>query len=91
MALPTEDFTDVTLMEMMLEVLMGMVDMEIDKVADFMVEMEVDKVGEMVVKIPNVISNEGFTGVTLAIGDTCGNCIRGANGGDEQRGRQGGR
>ena len=34
------------------------------------------------VKIPN----EGFTGVTLASGDTCGNCIRGANGG-----RQGGR
>ena len=87
MEILTEDFTDVTLMEMMLEVLMGMVDMEIDKVADFMVEMEVDKVGEMVVKIPN----EGFTGVTLAIGDTCENCIRGANGGDEQRGRQGGR
>ena len=41
MEIPTEDFTDVTLMEMMLEVLMGMVDMEIDKVADFMVEMEV--------------------------------------------------
>ena len=41
MEILTEDFTDVTLMEMMLEVLMGMVDMEIDKVADFMVEMEV--------------------------------------------------
>ena len=52
-----------------------------------MMEMEADKPAEMVVDIPN----ENFTGVTLAIGDTCENCIRGANGGDEQRGRQGGR
>ena len=58
-----------------------------DHIVGRLTKMEVDKVGEMVVKIPN----EGFSGVTLAIGDTCGNCIRGANGGDEQRGRQGGR
>ena len=38
----------------MLEVLMRMMDMEVDKVADMMVETEVDKVTEMVVKIPAI-------------------------------------
>ena len=58
------------LMEMMLELVMGVKDMEVDKVADdvadIIVEMEVDKVAEMVVNIPN----EDFTGVSLAIAET---------------------
>ena len=46
----------------MLEVLMGMMDMEVDKVAEMMVEMEVDKVTEMVVKIPieEIIWNNSY-------------------------------
>ena len=62
MKIPTEDFTDVTLaisdtyMEMMLEVVMGVMDMEDDKVAD------------MVLNFPY----EDFTDVTMAIGDTYG-------------------
>ena len=53
--IPTEDFADVTLailMEMMLDVAMGMIDMEDDKVAD------------MVLMIPN----EDFSDGTVAIG-----------------------
>ena len=58
MKIPAEDSTVVTLailMEMMLDVAIGVMDMEDDKVAD------------MVLKIPN----EDFTDVTVAIGDTC--------------------
>ena len=39
------------------------------------VDIDVDKVADMVVKIPN----EDFTDVTLAIGDTNGNYVRGGN------------
>ena len=68
MKIPSEDFTDVTLailMEMMLDVAIGVMDMEDDKVAD------------MVLKFPN----EDFTDVTVAIGDTYGDDVRGNDGG----------
>ena len=45
---------------------------------DMRMEMEVDKPAEMVVDIPN----EDFTGVTLAIGDSYGDGVRGDDGGD---------
>ena len=48
-------------MEMMLDVAMGVIDMEDDKVAD------------MVLMIPN----EDFSGGTVAIGDTQGDDVRG--------------
>ena len=48
-------------MELMLEVAMGVMDMEDDKVDD------------MVLKIPNY----DFTDVTVAIGDTYGDDVRG--------------
>ena len=64
MKIPTEDFTGVTLV-MMLEVAMGVMDMEDDKVAD------------MVLKFPY----EDFTDVTVAIGDTYGDDVRGNDGG----------
>ena len=45
------------LLEMMLEVVMGLVYMEVDKVvnevADMVVNMKADKVADMLVKIPN--------------------------------------
>ena len=47
-------------MEMMLEVVMGMVDMEVDKVADMVLDMVVE-----------------FTNMTLVIGDTYGDKVRG--------------
>ena len=50
---------------MMLEVAMGVMDMEDDKVAD------------MVLKIPN----EDFTDVTVGISDTYGDDVRGTDGG----------
>ena len=68
MKIPAEDFTFVTLailMEMMLDVAIGVMDMEDDKVAD------------MVLKFPN----EDFTDVTVAIGDTYGDDVRGNDGG----------
>ena len=64
MKIPVEDFTVVTLailMEMMLDVAIGVMDMEDDKVAD------------MVLKFPN----EDFTDVTVAIGDTYGDDVKG--------------
>ena len=54
----------VILIEMMLEVLIGVLVMEVDKVADEVTNMEVDKVTDM--KIPI----EDLTDVILAIGDT---------------------
>ena len=51
-------------MELMLEVAMGVMDMEDDKVDD------------MVLKIPNY----DFTDVTVAIGDTYGDDVRGNDG-----------
>ena len=52
MKIPNEDFTDESLaiddtLEMMLEVVMGVVYMEVDKVADMVVNMKVDKVADM--------------------------------------------
>ena len=66
MKIPAEDSTVVTLailMEMMLDVAIGVMDMEDDKVAD------------MVLKFPN----EDFTDVTLAIDDTLGDDVRGGD------------
>ena len=49
-------------MDMLPEVVMGLVDLELDKVADevadIIMDIEADKVAQMVVKIPN----EDFTG-----------------------------
>ena len=41
------------LLEMMLEVVIGVLVMEVDKVADEVTNMEVDKVTNMMAKIPN--------------------------------------
>ena len=41
------------LREMMLEVVIGVMVMEVDKVADEVTNMEVDKVTNMMAKIPN--------------------------------------
>ena len=60
-------------MEMMLKV--GVVDMEVDKVADevaMLMDMEVDKVVNMVLDM--VVD---FTDMKLAIGDTYGDDVRG--------------
>ena len=58
------------LLEMMLEVVIGVMVMEVDKVADEVTDMEVDKVTDM--KIPI----EDLTGVILAIGDTYRDYVR---------------
>ena len=58
------------LMEMMLDELMEVVDMAVDKVADEVTDMEVDKVTDM--KIPI----EDLTGVILAISDTYRDYVR---------------
>ena len=59
------------------EIILKMMNMEVDKVANEMAnmmgKMEVDKVAEMAVKIPN----EDITCVTLPIGDTYGDDVRG--------------
>ena len=49
---------------MMLEVVIGVLVMEVDKVADEVTNMEIDMQTDMVVNI----TNEEFIGVTLAIG-----------------------
>ena len=48
------------LREMMLEVVIGVMVMEVDKVADEVTNMEVDKVTNMMAKIPN----EDFSNMT---------------------------
>ena len=58
------------LLEMMLEVVIGVMVMEFDKVADEVTDMEVDKVTDM--KIPI----EDLTGVILAISDTYTDYVR---------------
>ena len=58
------------LLEMMLEVAIGVMVMEVDKVADEVTNMEVDKVTDM--KIPI----EDLTDVILAIGDTYRDDVR---------------
>ena len=58
------------LLEMMLEVVIGVLVMEVDKVADEVTDMEVDKVTDM--KIPI----EDLTDVILAIGDTYRDDVR---------------
>ena len=58
------------LMEMMLEVVIGVLVMEVDKVADEVTDMEVDKVADM--KIPI----EDLTEVILAIGYTYRDDVR---------------
>ena len=58
------------LLEMMLEVVIGVMVMEVDKVADEVTDMEVDKVTDM--KIPI----EDLTDVILAIGDTYRDDVR---------------
>ena len=52
------------LLEIMLEVVIGVMVMEVDKMADEVTDMKVNKVTDM--KIPI----EDLTDVTLAIGDT---------------------
>ena len=76
MKIPSEYFADV--MEMVSEVVMGVVDKEVFKVADMVVDMEVVKVADMVVekevekmKIPN----EDLIDMTLAISDTYGSDV----------------
>ena len=62
-----------------MEMIYKMMDMEAtfaNEMANMMGKMEVDKVAEMAVKIPN----EDFTGVTLPIGDTYGDDVRGGEG-----------
>ena len=58
------------ILEMMLEVVIGVIVMEVDKMADEVTDMEVDKVTDM--KIPI----EDLTGVILAISDTYRDCVR---------------
>ena len=58
------------LMEMMLEVVIGVMVMEVNKVADEVTDMEVDKVTDM--KIPF----EDLTDVILTIGDTYRDDVR---------------
>ena len=58
------------LLEMMLEVVIGVMVMEVDKVADEVTDMVVDKVTDM--KIPI----EDLTDVILAIGDTYRDDVR---------------
>ena len=58
MKIPAEDFSMrlwrlMILLEMMLEVVIGLLVMEVDKVADEVTDMEVDKVTNMTAKIPN--------------------------------------
>ena len=80
------------LLEMMLEVVIGVLVMEVDKVADEVTDMEVDKVADM--KIPIWLKwfwslcdlcdwvkmpLEDFSGETLLIGDTYGDDVRGVD------------
>ena len=58
------------LMEMMLEVVIGVLVMEVDKVADEVTDMEVDKVTDMKISI------EDLTDVILVIGDTYRDDVR---------------
>ena len=61
------------LLEMMLEVVIGVMVMEVDKVADEVTDMVVDKVTDM--KIPI----EDLTDVILAIDDTHGDDVKGGD------------
>ena len=75
MKIPTEDFTNETLaiddtQEMMLEVAIGVLVMEVDKVADEVTDMEVDRVTDIRIPI------EDLTDVILAIGDTYRDDVR---------------
>ena len=79
------------LLEMMLEVVIGGLVMEVDKVADEVADMEVDKVADMKIPIEDrteVILEIGdwmkiplgdFSGETLLIGDTYGDDVRGVD------------
>ena len=58
------------LLEMIFEVVIGVMVMEVDKVADEVTDMEVDKVTDM------KISTEDLTDVILAIGDTYRDDVR---------------
>ena len=58
------------ILEMMLEVVIGVIVMEVDKMADEVTDMKVNKVIDM--KIPI----EDLTDVTLAIGDTYRDDVR---------------
>ena len=64
------------LLEMMLEVVIGVMVMEVNKVADEVTDMEVDKVADM--KIPI----EDLTEVILEIYHTVGDDVRGGYWGD---------
>ena len=62
-------------MGMMLEIMMGLMDMEVDKVAD----MVVDRTGLTDVTLMSERNLLKTTDVTLAIGDTYGDDVRGGN------------
>ena len=53
-------FATYTLLEMMLEVVIGVLVMEVDKLADEVTNMDVDKVTNMMAKI----TNEDFSNMT---------------------------
>ena len=61
------------LLEKVLKVVIGVMVMEVDKMADEVTDMEVDKVTDM--KIPI----EDLTDVILAIDDTLGDDVRGGD------------
>ena len=78
-------------MEMMLEVVIGVLVMEVGKVADEVTDMEVDKVADMKIPIEDLtevileigdwvkIPLEDFSGETLLIFDTYGDDVRGVD------------
>ena len=63
-------------MEMMLEVVIVMLVMEVDKVANEVADMDFEKVTDMVLQI----NDEYFTHVLPTIDDTFGNAVRGGAG-----------
>ena len=83
-------------------IMIGMLVMEVDKVADEVTDMEVDKVADMNIPIEDLtevileigdwvkIPLEDFSGETLLIGDTYGDDVRGGYMCDGHGGWQGG-
>ena len=59
-------FEMVILMEMMLDVVMGVMDMEVDKVANIMVNMEVDKVADEVANMEIPVNTSGDSMIPIS-------------------------
>ena len=53
-------------MEMMLDVVMGVMDMEVDKVANIMVNMEVDKVADEVANMEIPVNTSGDSMIPIS-------------------------